>query len=220
MTIRAELDARYNFTLQFLTTARHAAMHARSIEKRHANGQASEAARVRHLGLSTSAVFHSYAALEAEMWSVLNHGPGHHLGSNGIDLTAVDVLKPFIPLLDREDVLRKSQMILHILRKPSMPPGHGVTQDLRILARVRNELIHYKSHWNREMTEEALVRGLRSKNFIVPPFRRDAPVYFPLQVLGASCAAWCVQTAFDFLRVFYAQLGIHRPLGKFRSAPR
>jgi hypothetical protein len=220
MTIRAELDARYNFTLQYLATARQAALQAGAIERRYANGQASDAIRVKHLGFSTTAVFHSYAALEAEIWSILNHGPGHHLGSNGIDRAAVETLKPLIKLLDREDILNRCQIMLQVLKKPVMPVGQGVAQDLRILARVRNELVHYKSRWNRELTEEAFVRGLRSKNFAVPPFRRDAPVYFPLQVLGASCAAWCVQTAFDFLRVFYDQLGVHRPLGKFRSAPR
>lgn len=218
MTIRAALDARYSFTRQFLSTAKHAARQAQGIETRYADRAASEAVRSKHLGYSTTAVFHAYAAIEAELWSVLNHGPGHHLGTNGIDQAALQMLGPLAPVLEREDALAKSRTILHVLQKRALPTGQGATQRLVLLARLRNELVHYKSRWNAQMSDARFVRGLEAQHFDVPPFRRNAAVYFPLQVLGASCATWCVRTSYDFLLEFYECLGVAHPLRNFRVA--
>ena len=216
MTIRAALDARYSFTRQYLSTAKEAARQARRIEERYTAREPSEAVRSKHLGFATTAVFHSYAAIEAELWSVLNHGPGHHLGTNRIDHAALRILEPLAELLEWQDVLVKCKAILHVLQRRPLPNGRGATQRLILLARLRNELVHYKSRWNAQMSDAGFVRGLRAQHFSVPPFRRNAAVYFPLQVLGASCAAWSVRTSFEFLLEFYECLGVAHPLTDFR----
>ena len=130
------------------------------------------------------------------------------------------MLAPLASLLEREDVHSKSQTILHVLQKPALPTGKGVTQKLILLARLRNELVHYKSRWNAHATEAKFVRGLKAQKFEIPPFRRDAAVYFPLQVLGASCADWCVQTSYEFLQGFYECLGVQPPLRNFKPVSR
>jgi hypothetical protein len=41
--------------------------------------------KVAHRGYVTGAIMQATAALECEIWEVMVYGPGHHLGSNGID---------------------------------------------------------------------------------------------------------------------------------------
>jgi hypothetical protein len=66
----------------------------------------------------------SAAAIEAESADVLTHGPGHHLGSNGIDTAARNFLAPLAEMIDRQqEPLERYQLMLHLLQKA--PLGRG-----------------------------------------------------------------------------------------------
>jgi hypothetical protein len=211
MTTHNNLSARYNFTHQYLSAAKDFAANAETIERRHSVRPPSAKALSKHIAAVTSTVFHAVAAIEAEVWTVTNHGPGHHLGSNGVDQVAVARLKPVIHLLDRESLPEKCNVVLDLLGKAPISKGSAAFQDARLLIRLRNELIHYKSQWDHEVDQRTLVRGLVAKRFSIPPFRRDASPIFPKQILGADCAKWASATAPKFLNIFYDHLGVKSP---------
>lgn len=80
-------DVRTSMTGQFLMAS---AMQARAAQAIEAKPMADvlENDQVAHRGFVVGAIMQSTAALECEIWEVMIYGPGHHLGSNGIDLEA------------------------------------------------------------------------------------------------------------------------------------
>jgi hypothetical protein len=102
-TARATPQTRYSFTAQFLRGSAIFARRAHEIEKLK---DASEELQADHLALVVGAITQAAAALEAEISEVLIHGPGHHLGSNGVNSGARDFLFPLAETIDREPPVR------------------------------------------------------------------------------------------------------------------
>src|SRR5208337_5583716 len=98
---RATARTRYSFTAQFLRGSAIFARRAHEIETR-TDASTSEELQADHLACVVGAITQAAAALEAEFSEVLTHGPGHHLGSNGINAAARDFLLPLAETVDRE----------------------------------------------------------------------------------------------------------------------
>lgn len=204
-------DTRYSFTGQFLHAAKLFAMKAQVIEAT-ADTAVSTKILVEHRGYVVAAVMQSVAALEAEVYEVLNHGPGHHLGSNGIDIASRDFLLPLADLIDGQDILTRYELVLHVLKKSPMKRDAQPSQDASLLVRLRNEVVHYKSQWGAELERKKLYKGLQQLGHSKPPFVLSGTNFFPHHCLSASCAQWAAKTAALFLKAFYEQLGIASPL--------
>ncbi|MBK8178535.1 MAG: hypothetical protein IPK67_06525 [Planctomycetes bacterium] len=169
--------------------------------------------RALHLGCVTAAIMQSVAALEADIWDVLNHGPGHHLGSNVVDASARELLLPAAEAIDRQELLTRYSLVLHLLGRQPMDPGAEPWQGAALLVRLRNEITHYKSRWGSKRNQEKFFTTLQTKIRRPPSFVPDLGVnFFPLQCLSAERAAWAVETTDAYISVFYVALGIRSPL--------
>jgi hypothetical protein len=109
-------DTRYTFTGQFLEASAMFVRRARAIEAS-AGPATDEATRCEHRGLVCAVVMQCAAALETEAHEVCAHGPGSHLGSNGIDAQARDFLHPVAEFVDDQSALTRFDLILHLLKK-------------------------------------------------------------------------------------------------------
>jgi hypothetical protein len=156
------------------------------------------------------------AALECEIWEVMVYGPGHHLGSNGIDGKARDFLAPIAEVIDGQSVLERYRMVLHLLDRMPLNPGVQPWQDASLVLRLRNELVHYKSRWGEELDRSGLLRALQSKGHGKPPFVQSTN-FFPYECLSAACASWVAQSCVAFLDSFYVNLGFPGRLDPFRA---
>ena len=175
---KAKLQIRYTFTAQFLMAA---GMHARLAAEfeRKKPEQVDEADRVAHRGYVVSAIMQSVASLESEIWQVMTYGPGHHLGSNGVDLKARTFLEPIVQSIERLEVLQKYKLVLHLLQKEPLPPAPW--NNARIAVKLRNEIVHYKSKWDEEFERGKLFRSLQGLKHRKPPFLPSGKnLYFPL----------------------------------------
>ena len=210
-TVAAEADARYSFTVQFLCASAIFARRCAEIERAHPDNP-DEPTRAEHRGLVTAAIMQCAAAVEAESAEVTAHGPGHHLGSDRMDKKAHKFLAPLAEFIDHQNVLTRYKIILHILNKPPLAEDQQPWQNMAVLVKLRNELIHYKSQWGKEMDSQKLFKTLNNLHLAKPPFVPSNANFFPHQFLGAACAAWAVRTAVDFLNGFYDRLGIESPL--------
>jgi hypothetical protein len=83
---------------------------------------------------------------------------------------------------------------------------------MQLLVRLRNELLHYKSKWDKDMDEQKLFKSLRGLQLAKPSFIATNDLFFPHQFLSAACAAWSVHTAVAFLNLFYDHIEIKSPL--------
>ena len=157
------------------------------------------------------------AALECEIWEVMVYGPGHHLGSNGIDSNARDLLAPIAEVIDDESVLERYWLVLHLLRKDGLDCGAAPWQDAALVVRLRNELVHYKSRWGKELERSKLLRALQDKGHPRPPFIKGSGNFFPYECLSAGCASWSVRSCVAFLDAFCANLGFAGRLDPYRA---
>jgi hypothetical protein len=211
-TASAIADVRYSFTAQFVRGAALFARRAHEIEDA-ADQAADEGTKSEHRAYVVAAIMQSMAALEAEVSEILLHGPGHHLGSNGIDDSARDFLRPLVEMIDRQETLRRYELVLYLLQKPALNRGVQPYQGADLLVKLRNELVHYKSKWGQEMERQKHFERLQQLRFENPPFiPYHGTNFFPHQILSSSCASWAVSTTTEFISTFYSLLGFPDPL--------
>ena len=208
-------DVRTSLTGQFLMAAALQVRAAEEIESR-PTSKVTETDQISHRGFVVGAIMQSTAALECEIWEVMIYGPGHHLGSNGIDEEARRFLEPTAEVIDNQSVLERYQLVLHLLKKPPLDRGRQPWQDTSLVVRLRNELVHYKSRWSQELDRSALFRTLQGKNHPKPPFVQSS-TFFPYGCLSAACASWSARSTVGFLDSFYANLGFPDRLNAIRA---
>jgi hypothetical protein len=204
------LQVRYSFTAQFLRGSAIFATHAHQIET--VADPVSEELQAEHRSYVVGAVIQCAAALEAEVSEILEHGPGHHLGSNGLDAAARDFLQPLADVIDSRPTLQRYELVLHLLRKPALDPGRAPYQAVNLLIKLRNELIHYHSKWGTAMDREKFFKSLRHLRLDKAPFTSPHSNFFPHKFLSASLASWSVNSTVAFINNFYTVLGIDSPL--------
>jgi hypothetical protein len=204
---------RYSFVPQFLQGSAMFTRRAHEIENYHVD-TVDEEMRAEHLSYVSSAVMQSVAALEAEISEVILHGPGHHLGSNGLDVAARDFLRPLVDLVDKQPTIKRYEIVLHLLKKPAIDRGGQIYENADLLIRLRNELIHYKSQWGPEMDQLKLFNRLQRLGLEKPSFVSPEPQtnFFPHRCMSASLASWSVMAAVAYINDFYKNLGIKSPL--------
>jgi hypothetical protein len=209
LTTQATADTRYSFTAQFL---RGGAIFARRAHEIEASANSSDDLQSEYRACVVGAVTQTAAALESEISEVLVHGPGHHLGSNGVNATARDFLSPMADVVDGERTLRRYELVLHLLHMPPFDRGAHPYQVADLLIGLRNELIHYKSKWGEQMDRAKLFSRLEELRFEKPAFISPHTNFFPHRCLSASLASWSVKTAVDFINAFYSNLSVASPL--------
>ncbi|MCC6666078.1 MAG: hypothetical protein IT375_20140 [Polyangiaceae bacterium] len=216
--MKATLQTRYSFTAQFIAGAKVFSIKAAEIERLSAP---SSRDITEHRAAVVAAVMQASASLESEFSEVVEHGPGHQLGTGRIDTEAAAFLHPFRDLLERQSgILERWDLLLQLLRRPPVPKGVQPHQDASLLVGLRNELTHYKSRWEGETKRKNLVGELRARRFAPPPspfFPPGQVNFFPHHVLGAACAKWACQTAAAYIDRVYMQLGIPSVLDGHRQ---
>jgi hypothetical protein len=206
-----EVKLRYNFTYNFLVGA--AALTRLAIEIENKGKDATETERFEHKAFIAGCIMQSVAALESEVWSLLNHGPGHHLGSDGLDNKSKDILSIVADSFDKESVLTKYNLILQLIRRKKLDLGVQPMQDLNLLISLRNEITHFKSLWTNELDRKKLFKILEEKDSTPPTYSPEGRQnFFPHICLSYGRAKWSLDTVVSFIDYYYGELGIKSPL--------
>lgn len=206
-----EIQTRFNFTYNFLVGAASMSRLANEIDS---NGlQATDEEKVQHLAYVSGSIMQSVAALESEVWSILNHGPGHHLGSNGLDKKGAEILAIVADSLERQSILDRYDLALQLIKRKSLDHGRQPMQDAKLLIGLRNEITHFKSLWTPEIDNKKLFQTLENKDSTPPSFyQKNGMNFFPLKCLTHNRAKWGLKTVLEFIDHFYSELEIQSPL--------
>jgi hypothetical protein len=216
MHVTATADTRYTFTGQFLEASAIFVRRTRAIEAM--PDPVDDVIRSEHRGLIAAVIIQCAAALETQANEVCVYGPGAHLGSNGTDRNAQQFLYPLAGLIDDAQAPERFNLILHLLGKSTLGTGAQPFQDAALVVRLRNEIVHYKSHWGEEMKSAKLFGALKALKHQPPPwFTHPSVNFFPHRCLSADCGAWALKSTVAFLNAFYAALGIQSPLLPYGS---
>ncbi len=205
------VQTRYNFTINFLVGATTFANKALEIDIKGNN--ATEEERLQHKAYVAGSIMQSVAALESEVWSLLNHGPGHHLGSNGLDKKAQEILSIVADSFEKEQVITKYNLILQLIKAKKLDLGKQPMQDLKLLIGLRNEITHFKSILTDELDRKNLFKALSKLDPKPPSFYPESGMnFFPHICLNHRRAKWAVLTAVNFIDYYYIELGIASPI--------
>ena len=206
-----EIQLRYNFTYNFLVGA--AALTKLAIEIENKGKNATETERFEHKAFVAGCIMQSVAALESEVWSLLNRGPGHHLGSNELDKESKETLSIVAESFEKESVLTKYDLILQLIRRKKLDLGAQPMQDLNLLISLRNEITHFKSLWTNELDRKKLFKTLEDNDSTPPTYCPEGRQnFFPHICLSYRRAKWGLNTVISFIDYYYGELGIKSPL--------
>ena len=205
---------RYNFTFNFLLGATTLAKLAKDIEAK--GKSATELDQLNHKAFVAGSIMQAVASIESDIWSLINHGPGHHLGNEGYDKSSHDTLLIIAETLEKEPPLKRCDLILQLIRGKKLDLGKQPMQDLSLLISLRNEITHFKSLWTDEIDRKTLYKELEKRDSTRPPYYPDGFMnFFPNICLNAYRAQWAVTTVFDFIEYFYKELGIKSSIGNY-----
>lgn len=206
-----EVLLRYNFTYNFLVGAATMTRLARDIENKGKN--ATETEMLQHKAFVAGSIMQSVAALETDAWSILNHGPGHHLGSDGLDKELKETLNIVSKTFEKEPLMIKLDLILQLTRRKKLNFGAQPMQDLDLLISLRNEITHFKSLWTNELDRKKLFKALEDKDSTPPAYSPEGRQnFFPHICLTHERAKWALDTVILFIDFYYKELGIKSPL--------
>ncbi len=205
------IQLRYNFTNNFLVGASALSKMALQIDKK--GKAATETEQLEYKAFVAGCIMQSVAALESEIWSLLHHGPGHHLGSNGVDNNAKNILSIVASSLEKEPVLERYNIALQLTRNKKLELGKQPMQDVGLLIRLRNEITHFKSLWTTEMDSKNLYEVLEIMDSTRPTFYPEGFMnFFPNICLNYIRAKWAIDTVVNFINYYYKELKIPSPL--------
>jgi hypothetical protein len=216
--VTAKIDARYFFAPQFLMAAAFFSKQAADLELQYARGERSNEELVeQHRAFVVGSVMQACSALEAEISTVLLDGPGHQLGSNGIDHQAARFLRPVAAVFDKLPTLARYSMTLHLLgKRPLDKDGQGYEM-ADLLVKLRNELVHYKAQWGIARDGPKLVKRLEHLGHPAPPYLTGDNHPFPLRYLSTATAAWATSSALALIDEFYRCLEVANPFDAHRG---
>lgn len=114
-------------------------------------------------------------------------------------------------------ILKKFQIALELAGAPRFDKGKKPYQDVSLVVRLRNELVHYKPEWTTVYPKQVggsknksgcqIERSLSGK-FPENPLATPGDLFFPVRCLGYGCARWAVNSCIDFVRKFYSRMRI------------
>ena len=207
-----EILLRYNFTYNFLVGAASMTRLAQEIETKGKDSTATE--QLQHKAFVSGSIMQSVAALESEAWSLLFHGPGHHLGSNGLDSGSKETLNIVAEAFEKgPPLLTKLDLILQLTRRKKLNLGIQPMQDLDLVISLRNEITHFKSLWTNELDRKKLFKTLEEKDSTPPTYSPEGKQnFFPHLCLTHRRAKWALDTVVSFIDYYYKELEIKSPL--------
>ncbi len=128
---------------------------------------------------------------------------------------------------DRAPLINKYQRILEITGKIPFKDPEGAFANIRLLAEIRNHLLHYKREWvvipvapgpvpMGGSTADHFEKILRAKFALNPLAAKNLP-FFPDKCLGHGCAEWAVLNSLIFTSAFFRRLGLPVPYEGIRE---
>ncbi|MCK4393406.1 hypothetical protein KAX17_10925 [Candidatus Bipolaricaulota bacterium] len=109
-------------------------------------------------------------------------------------------------------VLERYQVALLSACSDPLDTGAQPYQDVHLLFRLRNCLVHFEPRWGEEQKEgsayKALTEGLRSRRLHENPLVDTDYPFFPMRCLSYDCARWAVRASHAFVHEFLRRMGL------------
>jgi hypothetical protein len=219
------LRKRTDFSISHILAAAYFARLSWQVEKTY-DGKWSDNLFHEHRAYVTGCVLSAISFLEAkanELFAdtVDNPEAVKELNQGAKDLMS-DMWKLGVPRTGRYSIPEKFQIALVMARKELFDRSRRPYQDVALLVRLRNALVHYEPKWVtcvspdiEALTVQNLEKNLLGK-FELNPLKGRADPFFPDRCLGHGCAKWAVTSCIEFADEFFSRMGLPRPYDHIR----
>jgi hypothetical protein len=168
---------------------------------------------IQHRAYVTSAILSSIAFLEGAINEVLKDVvDGHESYIESIDEASRNRLLVMWDLTEEQNrytsILEKYQKVLQYCQKEQFSRGKQPYQDVDLVIKLRNELMHYKPNSYGGDIQHQFIKKLSGKFSDNPLMIGSGNPYFPDKCLGSSCADWAVHSTKRFVDEFFGRLSI------------
>jgi hypothetical protein len=121
--------------------------------------------------------------------------------------------KVMVELLERLPILDKYEKVLYLKKCDPFNKGEILSQNVSLIIRLRNELVHFHPEWHHEQEEHKKLGSQLSGKFELSPFIQESgSVIFPQRIVGHGCTKWAVNSTLEFMTAFDSKIGFQ---GKF-----
>lgn len=169
---------------------------------------------IQHRAYVTGSILSSVAFLEAAINELFKDVLDKHESYiTSIETESRNLIEAFWQLTEERNrspftILDKYQIVLTFCRKNQFEKGALLYQDVDLVVKLRNELMHYKPNSYGGGIQSRLTAQLRGKFSENPLMNGSGNPYFPDKCLGSSCADWAVSSVKNFANEFFQRLDI------------
>lgn len=170
-----------------------------------------------NLGLATTAVIMSAAALEAAINETYDLAVDKRYDAfPSLSEAQVDLIALLWDIVDNSQVIKKHDVALVATGKTIIPHGCEPCQSVVALIELRNTIMHYKPEWSDQQNrlkrlEDKLQHKFPSNQLIENVSGHME--WFPARCLGAGCAEWACGAVRNYHVKFTNILGIKNIFG-------
>ena len=120
-----------------------------------------------------------------------------------------------VPRTANFKILQKYQIALSLAQKSVFDAGVPPYQDISLLIKLRNDLVHYEPEWVKNPSSDDFgpddihkyEKMLKSK-FVTNPLTGHGNPFYPDKCLGHGCAEWAVNSSVKFTDDFFFHMYI------------
>ena len=222
------ISTRTYFSIQHLESAALFARNAYDIEKNY-NGIFSVELFSQHRAYVTGSILSSAFFLEAAINELFADTvePNSEIAKK-IDPTTFQMLGKMwnlgVPRTAGFTILQKYEIALSVAQKQVFDCGKAPYQDVGLLVRLRNSLVHYEPEWIKTPSSDDFgpddihkyEKGFTGK-FLVNPLAGQGNPFYPDKCLGYGCAEWAVNSSINFADDFFLRMGLLPPYDHVRN---
>ena len=118
-------------------------------------------------------------------------------------------------LADQASIVNKYDLALAVRSGRRLDQGAAEVQNVAVLIKLRNEVVHFHPEWVGEQVKHARLSAQLARKFDVSPVLAGEPV-FPYSWASASFAAWALTTVVRFLDHFCNEAAMQNPMDHLR----
>ena len=210
MTESFSMDVRSNLSVNHLLASARFSRHVCSIEKAN-QGKPLGPPYDEILSFCIATVLTSVASLESYANEIFfDYHRNFPEVREALVISLLDSISK-MPILDKFD------LALVMRNVEALDKGAGPYQDVDVLIKLRNALIHFSPEWESSQDLHAKLSAKLRGRFQASPFLQESAPLFPKRWASSGCAKWAVRSCLLFAEKFEAESGLEPRYKRFKD---
>jgi hypothetical protein len=208
INISVKTSVRCNFSVQYLCATARFSNQVCEIEKNNL-GNPMTAFHEEILELSIACVLMSVACLESYINELFYDCEKHFPNMRP------ELMNKIWGFVEQKSILEKYEFALLLMGAQGFEKGNWPYQDIDVLIRLRNALMHFKPEWDSDQVVHAKVSEQLKGRFTPSSIISEGNPLFPQCWASSGCTIWLLQAIISFIYKFEELAGLDHRLKPF-----